>query len=516
MYVIGVDLGTSGVKALLVSENGDIVSKAFKDYPLYTPFPGWSEQKPEEWWEAVKIVIKRVASNVNKEKIVALSFSGQMHGAVFLDKNGEVIRPAILWNDTRTFKERAWITEKAGGEEKLIQTVGNPPLEGFTLPKIIWLRNNEPENFSKLYKVLLPKDYIIYKLTGRMVSEVSDAAGTAIYDVKNKQWSKELADMLDLDISIFPEIIESFDVAGKVSKKLAEELGLSPNTLVIPGGADNACGAVGNGIIKEGLFLCSIGTSGVVLSPTSSPKFDSKGRIHFFNHSVPSMWYNMGVILSAGFSLSWFKNNFAILEGIVQELSGISAYEIINAEVEKIPIGSEALIFLPYLNGERTPHKDAKVRGAFVGVSARHTKAHFARAVMEGVTYALRDSLEIMKELGINPTEVRITGGGAKSKVWQQIMADIFKVEVKTIQVDEGPAFGAAIIAAVGGNLFDSFDKATEKFVKLGKTIEPIEKNSKIYDELYEIFRSLYPSLKDKYERLFNIAVRTSKGDKNE
>jgi len=227
------------------------------------------------------------------------------------------------------------------------------------------------------------------------------------------------------------------------------------------------------------------------------------------------MWYNMGVILSAGFSLSWFKNNFATLESMVQELSGISAYDIINAEVEKIPVGSEALIFLPYLNGERTPHKDAKVRGAFIGVSARHTKAHFARAVMEGVTYALRDSLEIMKELGITPTEVRITGGGAKSKVWQQMMADIFKVEVKTIQADEGPAFGAAIIAAVGGKIFDSFDEATKEFVKLGKSIEPIPKNSEIYDELYDIYRSLYKPLKDKYEKLFEIAVKTSKGDQN-
>ncbi|MDI3472891.1 MAG: xylulokinase [Thermotogaceae bacterium] len=516
MYVIGIDLGTSGVKALLISENGDIVSRAFEEYPLYTPFPGWSEQKPEEWWEAVKKVIKVVSASVRPEEIVAISFSGQMHGAVFLDKDGEVIRPAILWNDTRTFNERAWITQKAGGESNLIQMVGNPPLEGFTLPKIIWLRNNEPENFSKLHKVLLPKDYIVYKLTGRMVSEVSDAAGTAIYDVKNRKWSEELAKILELDISIFPEVIESFDVAGKVSKKMADEIGLSPNTLVIPGGADNACGAVGNGIIKEGLFLGSVGTSGVVLSPTSQPKFDPEGRIHFFNHSVPNMWYNMGVILSAGFSLSWFKNNFAKLEGMVQEISGISAYEIINAEVEKVPIGSEALIFLPYLNGERTPHKDAKVRGAFIGISARHTKAHFARAVMEGVTYALRDSLEIMKSLGILPVEVRITGGGAKSKVWQQIMADIFKVEVKTIQVDEGPAFGAAIIAAVGSKLFNSFDEAAEKFVKLGKTIEPIEKNSRIYDELYEIFRSLYPALKDKYEKLFNIAVKTSKGDENE
>jgi len=515
MYVIGIDLGTSGVKSLLVSEEGKIISRAFEEYPLYTPFPGWSEQNPHEWWEAVRKVIKKVSSSVKPEEIVAISFSGQMHGAVFLDKNGEVIRPAILWNDTRTFKERNWITEVAGGEEKLIQMVGNPPLEGFTLPKIIWLRNNEPENFSKLYKVLLPKDYIVYKLTGRMVTEVSDAAGTAIYDVKNKRWSEKLANILNLNISIFPEVIESFNVAGRVLKEFSEELGLSPNTLIIPGGADNACGAVGNGIIKEGLFLCSIGTSGVVLSPTSSPKFDQKGRIHFFNHSVPNMWYNMGVILSAGFSLSWFKNNFATLESMVQELSGISAYDIINAEVEKIPVGSEALIFLPYLNGERTPHKDAKVRGAFIGVSARHTKAHFARAVMEGVTYALRDSLEIMKELGITPTEVRITGGGAKSKVWQQMMADIFKVEVKTIQADEGPAFGAAIIAAVGGKIFDSFDEATKEFVKLGKSIEPIPKNSEIYDELYDIYRSLYKPLKDKYEKLFEIAVKTSKGDQN-
>lgn len=497
-YLMGLDIGTSGVKVLLLSKNGEVITTATESYPLDTPKSGWAEQNPIDWWEAVVKVINKTISenNVNPNDIMGLSFSGQMHSSVFLDENMEVIRPAILWSDTRTEQQCEEILNKAGGLENLIKKVSNPALEGFTAPKILWLKQNEPENYKKVNYVLMPKDYIRYKLTGNINTEVSDAAGTLLFDVKNKEWSKELAQLLDIETNILPPVIESVEIAGKINKSTSQISKLKEGTPVVAGGADNACGAVGSGIIKEGRVMVSIGSSGVVLAQTNNPTADSKGRIHLFNHAKPNSWYMMGVMLSAGVSFNWLKNSF-----FDESLD----YKKLNKKAAAIAPGSEGLIFLPYLYGERTPHNDANARGVFFGISGRHKQGHFIRSVMEGVTFGLKDSLNLIKDQNIKVKEIRAIGGGVKSKVWQQILADIMGQNIKLLNVEEGPAYGAAIIAGVGVGIFDSFENVSEKIIKVEDEITPIKENVKTYEKYYKIYQDLYPSLKKEYKKLSKL-----------
>ena len=494
-YVMGLDIGTSGVKALILSKTGEVISTANESYPLATPNSGWAEQNPNDWWQSVIKVIDKVVKkgNIEADKIAGLSLSGQMHSSVFLDDNMEVIRPAILWSDTRTAKQCKEIIEKTGGLDNLINKVSNPALEGFTAPKILWLKENEPKNYQKINFVLMPKDYIRYKLTGEINTEVSDAAGTLLFDVKKQEWSKEIIEKLDLDYNILPPVLNSIDIAGQINKSTAEMTSLSLGTPVAAGGADNACGAVGSGIIKEGRVMVSIGSSGVVLAQSSQPKADQKGRIHLFNHAKPDSWYMMGVMLSAGMSFNWLK------EKLFQDKLD---YDNLNQKAANVEVGSEGLIFLPYLYGERTPHADANARGVFFGISGRHQQKHFIRAVMEGVTFGLKDSLRLIEKQNVDIKEIRAIGGGAKSEVWQQIMADILGYPINLLNVEEGPAYGAALIAGVGVGLFNSFETVADNIIKVKKTVQPNKENVKKYKKYYGLYRELYPSLKNEYKKL--------------
>jgi len=509
--LLGLDLGTTGAKTLVIDDRGEVLATHTESYPLYQPKQGWSEQNPEEWWEAVLRALKSVLAKgeVNRSSIRGIGLSGQMHGSVFLDEENRVIRNPILWNDTRTSKQCREI-ENIVGEGKLLDLVGNPALEGFTAPKVLWLKEKEPENYEKLETLLLPKDYIVYKLTGRLVTEKSDAAGTLLYDVRNQKWSEEICEALDIDREILPEVLNSEDVVDNIKKEVANEIGLSSDLEVVAGGADNACSAVGNGITEEGLFLVSIGSSGVVLAHSPCMEDKDESRIHCFNHSVSGKWYLMGVMLSAGLSLRWFRDNFAKLEMETGDLTCTDPYEFLNSEAKQVPAGSEGLVFLPYLSGERTPHQNAKARGVFFGISGTHDKRHFVRSILEGVTFGLRDSLELIKDMGVEPTQIRVTGGGAKSALWKKIQADIFGQEVVTTKVDEGPAYGAALLAGVGSGTFNSIDNAVDRCVKISSYDLPDPKNQKVYSELYSIYRSLYTSLENEYDKLFDF----KKGEK--
>ncbi|AZO93828.1 xylulokinase [Halocella sp. SP3-1] len=497
-YLMGLDIGTSGIKALLIKEDGQIVSSQTEKYPLHTPQAGWAEQNPADWWEATLKVISSVVKDrgVEPAGIKGISLSGQMHSSVFLNKDMKVVRPAILWSDTRTSRQCQQIYDRAGGLENLINYVSNPALEGFTAPKILWLKDNEPANYQQVSLVLLPKDYIRYHLTGEIFTEVSDAAGTLLLNVKEKKWSAELLKKLDISPEILPPVIDSIDIAGRISKNIADKTGLKQGTPVIAGGADNACGAVGSGIIQEGRVMVSIGTSGVVMAQANKPTADKQGRMHLFNHAVPDNWYMMGVMLSAGMSFNWVKEK--LFDDTID-------YDRLNQLAAAVEPGSDGLVFLPYLYGERTPHADANARGVYFGISGKHEQGHFIRSVMEGVTFGLRDSLELIKAQGIKTEEIRAIGGGAKSQLWQQIMADIFGQEICLLNIEEGPAFGAALIAGVGAGVYDNFATAESRIIKISKRISPVEENVAHYNKLYNIYQNLYPAVKDNYRELSKL-----------
>ena len=501
-YLLGLDIGTSGIKALLVSSEGKIISSKTESYPLATPHSGWAEQSPYDWWEAtVKAIRETISDNpINPSEIKGISLSGQMHSSVFLDEKMEVIRPAILWSDTRTSEQCQEIYTKVGGLNQLIRYVSNPALEGFTAPKILWLKENEPENYKKVKHILLPKDYIRYRLTGELFTEVSDAAGTLLFDVIKKRWSTSLLKKLEIDPELLPPVLNSFDPAGRVTKNIADQTGLTPGTPLIAGGADNACGAVGSGITEEGRVMVSVGSSGVVLAQTDNPQPDQKGRIHLFNHACPNSWYMMGVTLSAGMSYGWLEKKL-----FNRRLS----YTELDQLAEEIEPGSEGLIFLPYLYGERTPHNDANARGVYFGISGKHDQRHFTRSVLEGVTFALKDSLELIKDKGVKIKEIRAIGGGAKSRVWQQILADILGEEINLLNVEEGPAFGAALIAGVGVGVYSSFAEAVNRIIKVKKTIVPRIQNSERYNQYYQLYKKLYYSLKEDFKELKNLTDST-------
>lgn len=507
MNLIGIDIGTTGAKSVLINERGKVLASDFQEYPLSLPQPGWAEQDPEHWVQATITSVRNLLakSRVQPGSIAGLALSGQMHGLVCLDKTGAVLRPAILWCDTRTTAECKRIEQQVGGRAKLIQLASNPALEGFTLPKLIWVQRNQPALFKRIATVLLPKDYVRYRLTGALGMDISDAAGTLMLDVKNKQWSAPILKALKINPSVLPSLGESPEIAGYITTEAAGHSGLPEGLPVAFGGADNTCAAVGNGVIKEGIVAVSIGTSGTVIAPTRQPVRDKLGRAHTFNHSVPGLWYVMGVMQAAGLSLKWLRDNFGALERAMAEDTGTDAYDFLAARVANIPPGSEGLLWLPYLNGERTPHLDANARGVLFGISPRHTKAHVVRAIMEGVVFGLRDSLEIIRGLGIPVKEIRLTGGGAKSAVWRQMQADIFGQPVVTINVEEGPAFGAAIVAGVGTRVFKSFDDATKQIIKVGREIRPIPANVAKYEKQYVLFKHLYASLKDDFTALAKL-----------
>jgi xylulokinase len=501
---LGIDVGTSGTKTLAMQADGDILASATSEYPLSSPKPGWSEQDPEDWWQATLESVKKVlkAGKVKPEDVAGIGLSGQMHGSVFLDKQGNVIRPAILWNDQRTAAECAEIEKKAGGREKLIGLVANPALTGFTAPKILWLRKNEPKNFDKTVKILLPKDYVRYRLTGEFATEVSDASGTLLLDVKNRQWSKSLLDKLDLPLSLLPKVYESEEVSGKVSATAAKLLGIKAGVPVVGGGGDQAAGAIGNGIVKRGVISATMGTSGVVFAHSDELQIDPQGRMHTFCHAVRDKWHVMGVVLSAGGSLQWYRNQLGQAEIAASKKIKTDPYNLLTDSAAEAPPGCEGLFFLPYLTGERTPHADPNARGAWIGLSLRHGPAHLVRSVMEGATYAMRDCLEIINDMKIPIREIRLSGGGAQSEFWRQMQADVYGRRVVTINAAEGPAYGVALLAAAGTGRYKGVVEACTATIKVEESTDPLAEAKRIYTKCYPMYGRLYKSLKPDFAEL--------------
>jgi xylulokinase len=475
------------VKAILVSRNGEVVASATSPLTMSTPRPGWAEQNPVDWWDAALLAIHGARRARPGATVEAVGISGQMHSSVFLDRAGDVIRPALLWCDGRTTAECAEITERIGGEARLRDLACNPALEGFTLPKVLWLRKHEPQAFARLATVLLPKDYIRYRLTGVLATDPSDASATLMYDTAHLRWSQEILSAVGLSPSVVPSVGGSAEVLGGITSDAATLTGLVEGTPVVGGGADNACGAAGVGVVAPGEAVSSWGTSGTVLAPTSTPKVDPQLRAHTFCHVVPDTWYMMGVVLTAGGAFEWYREQFA------RELSDpAEAARRLDAEAASVERGAGGVTFLPYLQGERTPHRDALARGALLGLSLAHTRAHVSRAVLEGVCFALRDSLTILQEVGLSPTDLLLTGGGARSPFIRQLQAEVFGLPVSTVNREEGPAYGAALLAAVGAGVFGSVQDAVSATLTRATAHAPDPQAHRDYDEPYRRYRASY------------------------
>ena len=482
---LGLDIGTSGVKALLVRPSGDVAASSTAPLTMVTPRPGWAEQDPAAWWDAVGEAARAALAAAPGARVAAVGISGQMHSSVFLDAHGEVIRPALLWCDGRTTDECREITERAGGEESLRELVGNAALEGFTLPKVLWLRRHEPQAFARLAKVLLAKDYVRFRLTGVLATEPSDASGTLLFDTARRRWSHEMLAAVDLPSTLLPDLGESAEILGRVSEAAATFTGLPAGTPVVGGGGDNACGAAGVGAVAPGHTVASWGTSGTVLAPTAEPRVDPRMRAHTFCHVAPDRWYLIGVVLSAGSAFAWYRDQFAR-----EYPDAAQASRALREEAATVAPGAEGVTFLPYLQGERTPHRDAALRGALLGLSLAHTRAHVTRAVLEGVAFALRDSVEILRELGLPVTEMLLTGGGAQHALLRQLQADVFGLPVVTVNREEGSAYGAALLAAVGGGAFADLDAAVRATVVRNPPLPPDPRAQALYDPLFARFRN--------------------------
>lgn len=495
-YVIGVDLGTSAVKILLVNENGDVVQEVSKSYPLIQEKTGYSEQNPQVWVDQTTAGLSDLLNHFvgNPEDIEGISFSGQMHGLVLLDGKNEVLRHAILWNDTRTTEQCEQIYDVVG-EERLLAITKNPALEGFTLPKILWVKEHEPELYSQAKTFLLPKDYLRYKLTGKLQMEYSDAAGTLLLNIREKEWSTEICEILEIDSSICPPLVNSDEEVGMITADFAAATGLSETTRVFAGGADNACGAIGSGILEDGKTLCSIGTSGVVLSYEASDAKDFGGKVHYFNHGAPDAYYTMGVTLAAGYSLTWFKDTFAADE----------SFEDLLADVGSVPVGSNGLLFTPYLAGERTPHADATIRASFIGMDSTHQRKDFVRAVLEGITFSLNESIDIFRRSGKEIDTIVSIGGGAKNEAWLQMQADIFDAKIIRLESEQGPGMGAAMLVAYGCGWFDSLQQCADTFLKVDKQFEPNQKNVEEYKKIFALYQAVYRQTKEINKKLLEF-----------
>lgn len=485
-YFIGIDSSTTATKALLIKDTGDVLGVASSEYSYETPHPLWSEQSPSLWWDGTIESIRAVLANtgVDAAQVKGIGLTGQMHGLVLLDEHGQILRLAILWNDQRTQTQCDEI-HRLVGKEKFIQSTGNVALTGFTAPKILWVKENEPNIFALARHVLLPKDYVRYKLTGEYAMDRADGAGTVLFDLKKRDWSDDVLAALDIPRAWMPRTFEGTEFTGYVTEEAAALTGLKVGTPVAAGGGDQAAAAVGTGAVRAGVVSISLGTSGVVFATTDGPTIEPEGRLHAFCHSVPGKWHLMGVMLSAAGSLRWHRDTFA---------PG-TAYDDLLAPAESIPAGSDGLLFLPYLTGERTPYPDPLARGAFVGLTVRHGLSHLTRAVLEGVSFGLRDSFKLMKNSGLeNVSQVRVTGGGARSRLWKQILADILGAEVVTVNTMEGAAYGAALLAATAAGTFSSVEAACDQTIQITDSVQTSPDRS-IYEKHYGLYRDLYPAL---------------------
>jgi len=492
MSFLGIDVGTGGSRAVLIDHHGQIIAAKTVEHEAFaSPQTGWAEQDPRDWWRASASAIRAVVEDdkVNVDEIAGVGLSGQMHGSVLLDERDEVLRPALIWCDQRTELQCQRLTNEIGAS-RLIELTCNPALTGFTLPKLLWVRDNEPEIWSQVRSVLLPKDYVRLRLTGAKATDVADASGTLLLDVSKRRWSAEMMAAAAIDEKILPRVYESQEITGVLSDTAAAEVGLRSGIPVVAGAGDQAAGAVGVGIVQPGSVSATIGTSGVVFAATNQPALDPKGRVHTFCHAIPARWHVMGVTQGAGLSLRWFKDQFGVIDG-----DG-DPYEYLISEAAAVPPGANGLLWAPYLMGERTPHLDPNARAALVGITASHTRAHVVRAILEGVAFSLRDSFEILKEMGVPAQNVRLAGGGARSALWRQIQADIYGQPVEIVEAEEGAAYGVALLAGVGTKAWSSVDEACLSVVKTKARIAPDIKSAELMDRQYKAFQALYPALR--------------------
>ncbi len=494
MYWLGIDVGTGGTRALLVDADGRVrhtFTSPHEEMRMERPL--WAEQRPENWWDAAQLAIRGVLaeSSTTGQDIAGIGLTGQMHGLTLLDESNAVIRPALIWCDQRSQRQVDAINETVG-REMVLRCTANPVLTGFTLPKLLWVRDNEPQLFERVRHLLLPKDYLRFKLTGEHATDVSDASGTALFDVLAREWSFELLDILGLDRSILPRAYESSATTGVVSKDTASSTGLKPGTPVVAGAGDQAASAVGNGIVREGIVSCTIGTSGVVFAHMREPRYDPLGRVHTFCHAVPGAWHVMGVTQGAGLSLQWFRN----------QLAPQSSYEALTAEAATAEPGSQGLFWLPYLMGERTPHLDATARGGWVGLTAKHSRADLLRSVLEGVSYSQMDCLQIVEALGVPLESVRLSGGGARSAFWRQMLADVFNKRTVMLDTQEGSAYGAALLAMVGTGQFASVEEACTAVIHEVESVSPRPDIAHMYQTGHRIYQGLYRKLKPFFDEV--------------
>ncbi len=503
--LMGIDLGTTGVKAALFSvDGGVVVASATVGYALRHPHPGWAEQDPNEWWEATTAAIRACLAEgtlqgFTAESVLGLAISGQMHGAVLLDDDDVPVRPCIIWSDQRSQAECDWMTDRVGSS-RLIDLVSNPALPGFTAPKVLWVRAHEPDVWARVRRLLLPKDYLRLRLTGIAAMEISDAAGTCLLDVSSGQWSTEVLTSIDLDPALLPPIIGAAEIAGRLTPEASALTELPVGLPIAGGGADNACGAVGAGVVSPGQALLSIGTSGVLLAPSTTPLVDRSGpipRAHTFNHAVPHAWYLMGVTQGAGLSFRWVRDWIGAAEVAEAQRTDRDPYDVLAEYAATVAPGSDGLLFLPYLQGERTPVLDAEARGGWVGLTARHTRAHLVRSVLEGVAFSLRDCLDVVRASGVAVDNIRATGGGARSAVWRQILADVLGVPITPLRVEEGPAFGAALLAGVAVGVYPTIEAACTAVVQTAPPVSPEATAMARYAILAPQYDALYPALRE-------------------
>jgi len=507
-YLLGIDIGTSGTKTLVCNAKGTVLATAMAEHPISSPKPGWSEQNPQDWWSAVVQATRAVTKKAKLKPvdITGIGLSGQMHGSVFLADGKKPLRPALLWNDQRTAEQCAEIESKAGGRAALIKLVANPALTGFTAPKILWVRQHEPKVYGKTKHILLPKDYIRLCMTGEYATEVSDASGTLLLDVVNRKWSSKLLELLQIDPALMPRVHESFEITGELLPSAAAELGLKPGTPVVGGGGDQAAGAVGNGIVAGGIVSATLGTSGVVFAHSDQPTLDPQGRVHTMCHAVPGTWCVFGCMLSAGGSFQWFRNQLGGAEVALAKKQKIDPYVLLTQQAATAPAGSEGLFFLPYLTGERCPYPDPNARGGWIGLTARSTRAAMIRSLLEGVTFGMRDALEIMGEMHIPITQVRASGGGARSDFWRQMQADIYNQPIVITNAAEGPAYGVAILAGVGTGVWSSVEQAAKAAIKPVSKVTPAKKSAALYDRQYAVYHKLYGNLKERFGEMAGLS----------
>lgn len=492
--VLGIDVGTGGTRAVVVDRSGKIVSSATSEHvPFASPKTGWAEQDPQDWWRATGSAIREALSSVPDANVVCVGLAGQMHGAVLLDEAGQVLRPSLIWCDQRTQPQCDWLNSKLG-ERKIIELTCNPALTNFTLTKLLWVRDQEPDVWKRFRHVLLPKDYVRFRMTGERAMDVAEASGTLMLDVAGRRWSEEMMSAAGLPMSCLPKLVESPEVCARVSEEGAKHTGLTPGTPVVGGAGDQAGGAVGMGIVRAGAVSATIGTSGVVFAATDSPAMDPKGRVHTFCHAVPGRWHVMGVTQAAGLSFRWIRD--------LLQNSGTLSYDQLTKEAAQVPAGADGVLWAPYLMGERTPHLDPNARGTLTGLAASHTRGHVVRAVLEGVAFSLKDTFSLFGEMKVPVNNVRLGGGGARSDVWRQIQADVYGYDVEILAAEEGAAYGAALLAGVGGKVWNSVEQACDEVVKVQKRVKPDVRSNEVLQRQYENYRSLYPALKALFSKM--------------